>query len=161
MDARKATGRLRVGFTPSLFRVCDPTPQLFSHWEMLSHHQEVAKSAKGFWWQKCWTIQLCGMASPPAPKQLWCSQLTPSHLLAPEQGKAQPSCCFRPATRAGQHHLLIAARGSIRMGAQGAKRKARSQSSPGTRHRCKPNSFFRAAPGGPQHCKQEGRQATP
>lgn len=63
------------------------------------------------------------MASPPAPKQPWCSQLTPSHLLAPEQGKAQPSCCFRPGTCAGQHCMLITARGSIGTGAQGAKRK--------------------------------------
>lgn len=64
----KATGRflLWVGFVPSLFRVCGPINQLFSHWEMLLCHQEV-KSVKGLLrWQRCLTTKVIKTISLPA-----------------------------------------------------------------------------------------------
>lgn len=103
----KATGRLLlwVGFVPSLFGVCGPINQLFSHWEMLLCHQEV-KLVKGLLqWQRCLTTRVIKTISPPCPDhssgclRLITDQRCPlSHLLTPEQGKTHPARCFTPAT---------------------------------------------------------------
>lgn len=62
----KATGRLLlwVGFVPSLFRVCGPLDQLFSHWETLLCHQEMLKGLLQC--QRCLTTQVIKTICLPA-----------------------------------------------------------------------------------------------
>lgn len=123
---------------------------------MLSHHQEVAKSAKGFWWQRCWTIQPCRTASPPAPKQPWCSQLTPASSRT-GQGTAPLLLQARNLCRTAQpaHHSM---RQHWDRGTGGQKERHihRALLAQGIAATQIPSSE-QPAPGGPQHSKQEGR----